>query len=224
MADPLGDGFTVVDDIWRDVTVLNRFKTGRKLVSQFIHPLTGVMLGIGMVLSGVPNLPVQASEQVISSASMSSIRPNAAIAARPDRSRMNLGQLYSEAVSGQASAFPANGIYLYGQSPQPEQVGAAYAVMEIVDNRAVGAFYMPQSSFDCFYGSVESDNLNLNVVSSYDQVTHEYSVAFQAGTAIATTNEAAAPVQLVGYHPIDTVSNNDHRILGMCRANLAGQI
>ena len=83
---------------------------------------------------------------------------------------------------------------------------------------------MPQSSFDCFYGSVESDNLNLSVVSSYDEATHEYSVPFQEGTAIATTNEAAAPVQLVGYHSIDTVSNNDHRILGMCRANLAGQI
>ena len=140
MADPLRNGFTVVDDIWRDVTVLNRFKASGKLVSQFIHPLTGLVLGIGVVLSGVPNLPVQASEQVISSASISSIRPHSAIAARPDRSRMNLGQLYSEAASAKTSAFPANGIYLYGQSPQPEQVGAAYAVMEIVDNQAVGRF------------------------------------------------------------------------------------
>ena len=83
---------------------------------------------------------------------------------------------------------------------------------------------MPQSSFDCFYGSVESDNLNLSVVSSYDQATHAYSVAFQEGTAIASAESVVAPVELEGYHSIDTVSSNDHRILGMCRASLAGHI
>ena len=80
---------------------------------------------------------------------------------------------------------------------------------------------MPQSSFDCFYGAVEPDNLNLNVVSSYGQETHQYSVAFVTGTAIATTGGTATPVQLEGYHAIETVSSNDHRMLGVCRTDLA---
>lgn len=196
-----------------------RFKC-EKAVSRFIRPLAGVLLGLGLVVSGTPNLSAQAAEQVISNSSVvSSISSNSTVAVRSLEPSIDLGQLYSEAVSNTTTAFPANGIYLYGQSPQPEQIGEAYAVMEITDNQAVGAFYMPQSSFDCFYGAVESDNLSLNVVSSYDQATHEYSVAFQEGTAIAAANGTTTPVQLVGYHPIDTVSQNDHRILSVCRAN-----
>ena len=209
-----------------DVTVLNRSKTptlsGYKIVSRLTRPLTGLVLGIGMLLSSTSNLPVQAAEQMSLSPS-GSLSAGPALAASSLQDSAELGQLYSEAVSTAAS-FPADGVYLYGQSPDPEQVGAAYAVIEIVDNQAVGAFYMPQSSFDCFYGAVESDNLNLNVVSSYDQETHEYSVAFQGGTAIATAEDAAAPVELVGYHSIDTVSSNDHRMLGVCRTDMAERL
>ena len=207
-----------------DGTVLNRSKTltisGYKLVSSLTRPLPGLVLGLGMLLSGTSNLSAQAVDQVTSS-SMLSISTTPALAVHSVDESTDLGQLYSEATPATPTAFPANGVYLYGQSPTVEQIGVAYAIMEIVDNRAVGAFYMPQSSFDCFYGAVEPNNLNLNVVSSYDQATHEYSVAFQGGTAIATTESTVTPVQLEGYHAIDTISNNDHRILGVCRTDLA---
>ena len=207
-----------------DVTVLNRSKTltgsGYQVVSKLTRPLTGLVLGLGIILSSTPYLSVQASEQMAFSSSMSS-DTTPRLAARSLKEPVELGQLYTEAVAATGTSFPNNGVYLYGQSPEPEQIGSAYAVMEIVENRAVGAFYMPQSSFDCFYGAVETDNLNLNVISSYDQETHEYSVAFLEGTAIAATDATAAPVQLEGYHAIDTVSRNDHRILGVCRASLA---
>ena len=201
-----------------------------KAVSRLIRPLMGGVLGLGMLLAGPSNLSVHAAEQVNPSSVEASVNSPAVMAVHPVEHSLHMGQRSTNAISSAeviattSSVFPSNGVYLYGQSPQPEQVGSAYAVMEIVDNQAVGAFYMPQSSFDCFYGSVEPDTLSLNVVSSYDRATHEYSVAFATGTAIATTDEAVAPVELEGFHAIETVSNNDHRILGMCRASLAGQI
>lgn len=208
-----------------DGTVINRSKqlkeAGYKVIVQLTRPLTGLVLGLGILFSGTPTLSTQAAELAIPSSSSSS---TPILAARPLDRTMDIGHLYSGVVSN-PTTFPANGIYLYGQSPYPEQIGAAYAVMEIIDNEAVGAFYMPQSSFDCFYGAVEPDNLNLNIVSSYDQATHEYSVAFASGPAIATTaDQPTSPVQLMGYHSIDTLSSNDHRILGVCRTNLENQI
>ena len=137
-----------------DVTVLNRSKTltvsGYQVVSKFTRPLSGLVLGLGIIFSSTPYLSVQAAEQMASSSSMSS-NETPRLAARSLNDSADLGQLSSEAVAATETSFPANGVYLYGQSPEPEQVGSAYAVMEIVENRAVGAFYMPQSSFDCFY-------------------------------------------------------------------------
>lgn len=214
-----------------EMIVLYRFKTskilGSKIVSRLIRPLTGVVLGLGIFLAGPSDLlMVHASEQLVSSSTWSSpVRTDSAVAVRLLERPNALGQLYSEALAATSDVpFPANGVYLYGQSPQRDQVGVGYAVMEIVDNQAVGAFYMPQSSFDCFYGAVESNSLDLNIVSSYDQATHQYSVPFQEGVAIATTDEVTAPIQLQGFHPIDAVNTNDHRILGVCRASLAEQI
>lgn len=206
--------------------MLNRSKkltvSGYKAIARLSRPLTGLVLGLGIIIASTPDLSAQAADGVpVAAVAISNQR----VAVRSVGQPQELGQqLVSEALSVNGTAFPENGVYLYGQSPEPEQVGAAYAVMEIVDNQAVGAFYMPQSSFDCFYGAVESNQLMLNVVSSYDQQTHEYALAFQDSTAIATTEEAAAPMELMGYHPIETVSSNDHRMLGVCRTDMAGRL
>jgi len=129
----------------------------------------------------------------------------------------------SPASRAQATAtpatFPENGIYLYGQSPEPDQIGVAYAVMEVVGSQTVGAFYMPQSSFDCFYGEVQPDTLALNVVSSYEQDVYQYSLPLEAASTFAAAAPSGPiPMQLSGYHGIETVSSSDHQILDICRS------
>jgi hypothetical protein len=120
----------------------------------------------------------------------------------------------------EANGAIAEGVYLYGQSPEPEQIGAAYAVFEInEDNRTVGAFYMPYSSFDCFQGEIAANQMNLTVTNSYDQTRYPYTLAMRDVAIASQESEIQpAPVDLVGYHPIDTLSDRDREILATCKA------
>ncbi|MBD3882592.1 hypothetical protein IFO70_12545 [Phormidium tenue FACHB-886] len=131
------------------------------------------------------------------------------------------------ALAGEAprSASPsqplADGVYLYGQSPDPEQIGAAYMVFEVTQGDVVGAFYMPRSSFDCFHGNLEADRVALTVIDSYEQTPHEYAVAYETSDSVAMAGgETIAPVSLEGFHRIETVSENDQRLLSSCKADL----
>ena len=77
-----------------------------------------------------------------------------------------------------------DGVYLYGQSPQPNTIGSEYLVFEVNQGQVIGGFYMPSSSFDCFYGSVEAQKLALTVVDSYEQTPHPYAVALQSESPV----------------------------------------
>ncbi len=112
------------------------------------------------------------------------------------------------------------GVYLYGSSAQPEQIGQTYMVFRVDQNRVVGAFYMPRSSFDCFHGDMKGNSLALNIVNSYDQQSHSYQVALeqQFPNTAASQASANAVIGLQGYHRISKISENDQRILGVCQA------
>lgn len=114
----------------------------------------------------------------------------------------------------------ADGVYLYGQSPEAEQLGSAYMVFEVSDRQVTGAFYMPYSSFDCFNGAIESNRLALNVIDSYEQASYPYEIGLERSSSVATVgNVTVTPVQIEGFHRIDTVSDNDRRILTSCQTN-----
>lgn len=118
------------------------------------------------------------------------------------------------------SALPADGVYLYGQTPEPEQLGAGYMVFEAVDQQLVGALYMPNSSFDCFQGRLEGSELAMTITNSYTQESYPYAVALATNDAIAAAGEAPAPLSLEGFHRLAELSENDLRILAVCKANL----
>ncbi len=98
-----------------------------------------------------------------------------------------------------ASTHLKSGIYLYGQSAKPDEIKKEYFVFEVRQGKVVGAFYLPRSAFYCFYGNIDLTKLNLTVVDTYDGTTSPYSV------------------NLERYYPIPTVSENDRRILGICK-------
>lgn len=121
----------------------------------------------------------------------------------------------SEVVSQKMS----DGIYLYGQSPNPNQLGSAYIVFQVNNNRVVGAFYMPYSSFDCFHGEVQATQLALNVIDSYERTVHPLSVALDVAPPVASmVGVGSTPVSLEGFHRLNTVTENDQRILSTCQA------
>jgi hypothetical protein len=162
-------------------------------------PLTGLFVGLGLAVS-VPYLPTQAAEaRVAPSPLLSQTAPTSDLLNR--------------------QALP-DGVYLYGQAETPDQVGSAYMVFTVTDSRVVGAFYMPYSSFDCFHGEFQPDRLALNVVDSYDRSVHPYSVALDTSSPVASTaNGTVVPAGLEGFHQIQTVSENDQRILATCQAD-----
>ncbi len=127
--------------------------------------------------------------------------------------------------SSQAIAYGApplaDGVYLYGEVSRPEQIGAAYVVFQVSGQVVTGAFYMPQSSFDCFHGEVQPSQLSLTVIDSYDRTAHPYALALEQAARVASSGSVVSiPVTLTGYTPIDQVSDADQRILSVCQANL----
>ncbi|HZG40369.1 MAG TPA: hypothetical protein VEZ50_16950 [Nodosilinea sp.] len=125
-------------------------------------------------------------------------------------------------VAQTAAASPAER-HLFGQVAQPDQIGQGYMVVERSGDRVYGALYFPSSSFDCFHGQVEGTELAMTIINSYDQETYPYSVALADGPAVASSEAAGelAPFGLSGFFAIDTLSDNDHRMLDICRSAVA---
>ena len=118
-----------------------------------------------------------------------------------------------------------DGVYLYGQSPDPDKIGEAYMVFEMRRGQTIGAFYMPQSSFDCFYGSVDANKLALTVVNSYQETTHPYAVGIvDPEIASSRGRPIGEEMQLEGYYPITNMSQGDRRMLGVCKSHYQQQI
>lgn len=162
--------------------------------------LTGLLLTFGLVVGGVSAVPAQSTE---SSAAINSTG--------------SLGEIQS--LSANSSTALPDGTYLYGQAPDPNQIGSAYLVFEVNGDRVLGAFYMPYSSFDCFQGRFEGNQLALTITNSYEQTTHPYSIAVSSPSNVATAdNPAIAPLELEGYHHLSDISENDERILATCQA------
>lgn len=113
-----------------------------------------------------------------------------------------------------------DGVYLYGETQTPDQIGASYMVMEVNDNQVVGALYIPHSSFDCFQGEFQGNQLDMTVVNSYDRTTQGYSFAVQNNSYIASIDDpVSTPARLNGMYNLSEVSSNDQRILETCKAD-----
>lgn len=191
-------------------------------VERLEKPLTGLFMTLGLAVVSLPNGAVQGTE-------LSAAQPSA----NRQASQQLVGQLagqssrqFSEQSSGQSVQLNprslADGVYLYGQAPEPEQLGAAYMVFEVNQGDVVGAFYMPRSSFDCFSGRFEADRLALTIVDSYEQTRYPYAIALDSTSSVAMAGgETIAPVGLEGFQRIAQLSANDQRILSTCKADHA---
>ena len=120
-----------------------------------------------------------------------------------------------------------DGIYLYGQSPELNRVGQIYMVFESRGQKVIGALYMPESEFDCFYGAPDRGNeLALTVVNSYDRMTHDFALAIAPEYPVASRSDRLTGQQfaLEGFHAIAHLSEIERRILGTCKQNYQQQI
>lgn len=162
-----------------------------------------LMAGLTIGLGGSSLVAIAASPQ----AEEVTDRPNAEVA------------VVAAAEASVAAPKLADGVYLYGESPEPEQLGRSYLVFEVTQGAVIGAFYMPASEFDCTYGRLQADQLALTVIDSYGQGRHPYAIALAPPSPIAAqTPTAARGFNLEGYYPLATVSENDQRMLEACKS------
>jgi hypothetical protein len=120
------------------------------------------------------------------------------------------------------SPFPAPGQYLFGQASEPDQLGHGYIVLESNGQDIYGALYFPGSSFDCFQGRVENNALAMTITDSYSQEVYPYAIALVPTSAIATelVGHTTVPLNLDGFHALNTLTENDLRMLNTCKADL----
>ncbi|MCC5640553.1 hypothetical protein LC593_32935 [Nostoc sp. CHAB 5844] len=115
-----------------------------------------------------------------------------------------------------------DGVYLYGQSPTPNQIGQGYIVFQKQRGKVTGALYMPSSEFSCFQGTIDkSGELAMTVNGSQDEVGTSDVATNSTIPAVSEDefNNYAYSVALQDYHPIQSISPSDRRILQMCQAN-----
>lgn len=119
-----------------------------------------------------------------------------------------------------------DGIYLYGESPELDRIGQTYMVFESRGGKTIGAFYMLQSEFDCFYGSRQGNELALTVVNSYDRNTHTFALGIVEEYPVASTSDRPNDGQftLEGFHPIAEIRELDRQLLATCKQNYQEQI
>ncbi len=124
-----------------------------------------------------------------------------------------------------------DGIYLYGQSPEPNQIGQEYMVFEVRQAKVVGAFYLPQSEFSCFQGSLASGNLAVMIADDPSSTPYADPIAGQNSQQVATASDSSQigseyeqmtspySVALQNYYQLSSISANERRILAACKSN-----
>ena len=96
-----------------------------------------------------------------------------------------------------STALP-DGVYLYGNSSQPDQLLHNYVVFEQQNGKVIGAFYSPQSEFTCFAGTTQGTQLDVQAMAP-EQPPYE------------------VKAQLANLTAIPTAGPNDQRMLAMCK-------
>lgn len=112
----------------------------------------------------------------------------------------------------------ADGVYLYGESAVSDTIGSTYFVFEVAGGDLQGAVYQPFSSFDCVYGTVATNALNLTIVDAYGAGEWEHTVALlPPETTVASTSGLVPAPQMDGMHPISELTDLDWNLLQACR-------
>ncbi|BFM38313.1 hypothetical protein [Synechocystis sp. LKSZ1] len=114
-----------------------------------------------------------------------------------------------------------DGIYLYGQSAQAEQIGQEYFVFQLKNGSVKGALYLPRSEYNCVSGQINGTKMTLAIKDSYENTVYPYSITVLPPSPVAGPLTAGGQLRLEGYQRLAEVSDNDRRILQDCLNTLS---
>lgn len=112
-------------------------------------------------------------------------------------------------------SFFGDGIYLYGQSPQADELGREYLVFQVKGGKVKGAIYYPFSEFNCFSGAIVAKQMKLGIIDPSNQQVYPHAIALVTDSPVAS-GEISPRVNLEGYHRLLNLSENDRRMLKVC--------
>ena len=104
-------------------------------------------------------------------------------------------------------------------------------VFEVRQGKVIGAFYLPQSEFNCFQGSQTAGKLDLIIAGDAGSTPYSDSIAeAENAPQVATAGNARIgeqykqmssqySVALQDYYQISDVSANDRQLLAACKSN-----
>ena len=120
--------------------------------------------------------------------------------------------------------FPVkDGIYLYGQSPKPNQLGQGYIIFQKQQDKVRGALYMPQSELNCFQGTINpSGELAMTVNTSSNEASSEQSNQVATSNRLPQvsddeSNSYAYSLALQDFYRLNSIAASDRRTLQMCK-------
>jgi hypothetical protein len=110
----------------------------------------------------------------------------------------------------------ADGIYFYGQSAEPERLGKEYLIFQVKQDKIKGAFFQPQSEYDCLQGTIDDRKINLSIEDGEGN-NYSYPIAIDRTTSLATNNNPSLQtVNLQGYQPILQIPTAARELLATC--------
>lgn len=118
-----------------------------------------------------------------------------------------------------------DGIYLYGQSSKPNELGSGYIVLQKQKGKISGALYVPQSEFSCFQGTITKSGELAMTVNSYPGEVGAIQVSTTSNIPTINDQESSSyaySVNLQNYHQLNSVSQQDQDILEMCQRETGG--
>jgi hypothetical protein len=127
----------------------------------------------------------------------------------------------------QTNFLTRDGIYLYGQSSQANQLGQAYIIFQKQRDRVTGALYMPQSEFNCFRGTLDqSGELAMTVSAPSTEASVDDSNRVATSNRLPQVSEDelstyAYSVALQDFHRLNSISTGDRRILQTCKSSFS---
>jgi hypothetical protein len=115
----------------------------------------------------------------------------------------------------------ANGVYLYGESDRPNVVGKEYIIFETSRKKTIGAFYLPRSEFNCFYGQFKGTALKVTLIDPFTKQRSNFTLALDRYNGF---NASTKPILgKPAYQLLSKISNNDRRILAACKQQLGNR-
>ncbi len=116
----------------------------------------------------------------------------------------------------------ANGVYLFGDTTTPGQLGHEYMVLQVKGSDVIGGFYELDSSFSCFSGTITAQELSLQVQDPQRPDRGLYQVPIYLDNQSATSRFVLPyenSLGLQGTYRIDGMGQESQRILDVCRAS-----